>query len=595
MGGSKLLRVLSTLSLLILMRATTIATETTTTTNPANTETTTTTNPANTETTTTTNPANTETTTTTNPANTETTTTTNPANTETTTTTNPANTETTTTTNPANTDTTTTTNPANTETTTTTSPANTETTTTTNPANTETTTTTNPANTETTITTNPANTETTITTNPANTETTITTNPANTETTTTTNPANTETTTTTNPANTETTITTNPANTTETQGSTTPGANGTEDTSTTTATPTSPTTPAAITACNADSCGIATCVGLHETFRCRCPVYLYYINGSCTAGDSVFGNLVLNNQAFSQGNLDEYTQIYKEVERHFQRIFANDTGYAQTVIQDISAQTSRSRTARNGVTVSVRTIVMFQLNSIDPEEVVNITTQYFKDEGIGSFAEQSVCDGFYCEMETTTCTVTAAAQPPVCKCREGFYTSAETITSCRECDPSCGSVEGQHCVLDSEKRLPKCVCGPGYKTTRDNKCTKCPFGYTGEGCKDNFKLLLVIIGSVAGALLIALFGTIIGCSIRSRKRGKSSDRNHLLLHVGYSGSSSSPQPERLFPKVTAKADLGQVNKSANMYEDDEQFTRSMPKRDYEEDPWYEMSHRDRKY
>lgn len=77
-------------------------------------------------------------------------------------------------------------------------------------------------------------------------------------------------------------------------------------------------------------------------------------------------------------------------------------------------------------------------------------------------------------------------------------------------------------------------------------------------------------------------GDPISCPVHCRsKKGKSGERAELIDNDRL--ARSSPAPGSLFPKVQMKSDVGQVNRASNMYEDEEEeYRRSMPKRDYDE-------------
>ncbi|XP_018429789.1 PREDICTED: mucin-13 [Nanorana parkeri] len=219
---------------------------------------------------------------------------------------------------------------------------------------------------------------------------------------------------------------------------------------------------------------------------------------------------------------------------------------------------------------------------------------YIATANIGiTYNERTICtSGAFCDPETTTCAEYDNGQSAACTCNAGLYSSQTTITTCRECDSTCTAADGRQCKQDGDGNIPKCVCLPDYKTTTDDKCTKCDFGYSGDECKDNYLLILVIVGAVLGAAVLILLGAVIGVSLRSKK-GKSGERAELIDDDKLEGSRTAPGT--LFPKVQIKMDQGQVNRASNVYEDDEQYSRSIPQRDYDENPWYEMDRKDRNY
>ncbi|XP_032358447.1 mucin-13 isoform X4 [Etheostoma spectabile] len=59
------------------------------------------------------------------------------------------------------------------------------------------------------------------------------------------------------------------------------------------------------------------------------------------------------------------------------------------------------------------------------------------------------------------------------------------------------------------------ACPSGQKAEGSEKCVNCPFGYSGFTCKESWKLVLVIVGSVLGGLLLI---TLILLPIVARKQ-----------------------------------------------------------------------------
>ncbi|XP_072273980.1 mucin-13 [Pyxicephalus adspersus] len=236
---------------------------------------------------------------------------------------------------------------------------------------------------------------------------------------------------------------------------------------------------------------------------------------------------------------------------------------------------------------------LFLPGSTDQETVNKSIAAYSKENAnFGMYTRQTICTlGIYCDDATTTCKADSSGQSAECTCKANLYSSQMTVTTCRECAPECTSDNGRQCKSGSNN-LPECVCLPGYKS-KDNQCKKCDFGYSGEECKDNYLLILVIVGAVLGALVVILLGTVIGVSLRSRKR-KSGERAELIKDDKL--EENIPPPGSLFPRIQIRTDLGQVNRATNVYDDDEEeFRRSIPQRDYDENPWYEMARKERNY
>ncbi|XP_075466014.1 mucin-13 [Ascaphus truei] len=376
----------------------------------------------------------------------------------------------------------------------------------------------------------------------------------------------------------------------------------TDNSTITSGTADSPTTPSKMT-CMPDSCGKsgATCVQLHIFYYCQCPLNFYFNNESlsCVQGVSFFGNLIIQNEIFNANKeSEEYTNLYKKVKSDFQQSLESLAGYTETVITEISSAPPKlqTRKTRSTTSVSINVIHMFEQNS--PVDYAKISAAIERNSQLGTYSKATICDNFYCDQETTNCTETAAALP-TCTCKAGFYAfpSPNGVTSCRACESRCLITEFEHCVQKPDKPQLVCECLPGYQREKSaNKCTKCSYGYSGQDCGDNSLLILVIIGSLGGALIICLIGAIIGVTLRSRRHRSDNERTQLInKNDKESLGSSSPAIGGLFPSVQPKSNQGQVNRASSPYENPETYARPTPSRDYDEDLWYEMSRKDRKF
>ncbi|XP_066433874.1 mucin-13 [Eleutherodactylus coqui] len=350
--------------------------------------------------------------------------------------------------------------------------------------------------------------------------------------------------------------------------------------------------------CSSNTCGSgASCLQLFEEYVCQCPLNYAYNESAkiCDGGKIFLGEFILEAVNFnSNPSSTEYTQLYKEVLNQSEVSLQTLTGYLGTNIVKISLVTSKSETRSRrstGVSVSAKVSHVFtQGSSVSSTEVTDAISK-----NSVNYSNQTICDGFYCDPETTNCAATPDGLAATCTCKEGKYSSEveHTVTSCRDCAPQCYKAEGTYCKLESET-TGKCACLAGYKDDGADKCKKCDFGYSGANCTDNFQLVLVIIGVVLGVVIVVLLGAMIGLFVNSKKKRKYDDRTALIDHDDKTHAETSSAPVRLFPKVQAKTDLGEVNKSVNVFDDNEEFTRNFPKRDYDENQWLEMT-RSRNY
>uniref|UniRef100_H3C2V4 Uncharacterized protein n=1 Tax=Tetraodon nigroviridis TaxID=99883 RepID=H3C2V4_TETNG len=115
------------------------------------------------------------------------------------------------------------------------------------------------------------------------------------------------------------------------------------------------------------------------------------------------------------------------------------------------------------------------------------------------------------------------------------------LTSAR-CNATDGSLD---CTCNNEY-IPSiysdraCVACPSGQQAVDGRCSDCPFGYSGFNCAENWKLVLVIVGSVLGGVLLITLIVLVTVTVRSRKHSKSSSADIGKPHAGYS-SPSRPQ------------------------------------------------------
>ncbi|XP_057620627.1 mucin-13 [Chionomys nivalis] len=532
-----------------------------------------------------------------------------------------ASTETPTTTKPgtASTETPTTTKPgtASTETPTTTKPgtASTETPTTTKPgtASTETPTTTKPgtAATETPTTPKPgtASTETPTTPKPgtASTETPTTTKPgtASTETPTTTKPgtASTETPTTTKPgtASTETPTTTKPGTaSTQTPTTTKPGTASTQ-TPTTTQSPgvsSQTTSPGPQDHCKPNPCGgSASCVNLNTEWFCVCPEGYYYQNASpsCEKGKTFPGEIgvtMTETTDLDNKTSPAYQALYSKVVKFFQKAF-NETearsDYGQTIIIKVSASPSLSTRsamrAADETIVNVSVVNMFHENTNQNESTISaiIKKAVTNDTDMRNYTEEDLCDYYGCNNNEDGC-----QNPLQCTCKPGFTRSSPQNPFCLplECSRSCSAEEKKQCLKNGDGPLA-CLCMPGYQKSTGDKCEACPFGYSGQNCKDAFQLILTIVGTVAGALiLILLIAFIVSVSSKNKKKNveeqKLIDEDFQNVRMQQTGFSNSGFSNSGFSNNSDFSNFGAGNsifpkvRTQNPYANQ----RSMPRPDY---------------
>lgn len=116
---------------------------------------------------------------------------------------------------------------------------------------------------------------------------------------------------------------------------------------------------------------------------------------------------------------------------------------------------------------------------------------------ISGFTARALCDTNPCDAASTQCTDADGAFQ--CQCRDGFEKSNFT------------------------DRLCTAITCPSGERVSANACIKCSFGFTGVNCAENWKLILVIVGSALGGLL--LISIILVAVFASKSSKKKSTRN----------------------------------------------------------------------
>ncbi|XP_061564746.1 protein HEG homolog 1-like [Cololabis saira] len=177
-------------------------------------------------------------------------------------------------------------------------------------------------------------------------------------------------------------------------------------------------------------------------------------------------------------------------------------GYSgSTVLKFGKAESPKGWLLRTtGVTASVQIIYKANSAVTDAEFKELMSGVICKDCALaGSFESRELCTGDPCDVHSTTCKSKEGVL--TCTCKDGYFNEGF-------CDRICSA----------------CPHGEKYD---GSDCVSCPFGYTGFNCEESWKLILVIVGSVLGALLLTaliLLGVVASKSPKvSSKRTKNED------------------------------------------------------------------------
>ncbi|XP_030343945.1 mucin-13 [Strigops habroptila] len=315
--------------------------------------------------------------------------------------------------------------------------------------------------------------------------------------------------------------------------------------------------------CNPDPCGkkLARCVALYSTFTCSCPYGFYYSNENCHAG-KIYPGVATLSESYSSSvhivNSPEYEQMLKNVTTWFKNAFKGLEGFAETVITKIQRIQEESR-ASSPVSVTVTNLFMDNSNVTNETVRTAIEREMEISTYVSGYTGTTYCAVFNCNNETTDC---KEAVYPECVCRSGFTKTEWDERSCS---------------------------APQRQNMRDRRVLDlgCPVGYSGDECKNNMELILIIVGTVLGAIILSLLIAVSVVSVRNKHTQDPEQKS--LLKSGYSNSNTyADRQTTMFPRVqTTSGHTNPVYQPNNPYEKHSTNRSQFPERDY--DDLYEIS------
>ncbi|XP_061468693.1 mucin-13-like [Rhineura floridana] len=231
----------------------------------------------------------------------------------------------------------------------------------------------------------------------------------------------------------------------------------------------------------------------------------------------------------------------------------------------------------------------------------------FKEHALLYFLlDISQCAVYGCDSRTTNCNE-AGDLFPTCDCKINFTKENPEDRACLLCD-KCSSEEKKYCSLQAQQ-VPVCQCLPGFEE-KGKVCNKCPFGYSGENCKENYLAILVGVAVACGVVVLVLSGVLIYLSLRGKEETKVEKRS--LLRNDYStvertsensSAKNSATNDRIFPIVQARNPaVASRTTMANQGGQEKYISEAgtankgyLPEQDYDDanNVWLEMSSKDR--
>ncbi|XP_053117469.1 mucin-13 [Hemicordylus capensis] len=346
--------------------------------------------------------------------------------------------------------------------------------------------------------------------------------------------------------------------------------------------------------CHSQSCLYgATCIDLVHGHACQClPYGFYYSTNGCQQGKVFPGQVKLNIlykvEMEIPGSAD-YKELYSNVTQFFNKTFENEESYRETRIISVkstSTSTRLSKAEAKGNT-EVTLMNMFdastKLNSSFVEALIQKSSSPLIDST--SFQNVPQCSIYNCDGKTTTCNETGGGYFPSCDCIKNLAKKNQEDKACLLCSASCSTDNGKYCVM-SKNDVPECQCLSDYKE-QDGTCKKCPFGYSGIDCKNNYMVILIGVAVACGVVIVALTGALIYKALRGKKEPMP-ERKGLLSNV-YEDLEISSQHNyatngKIFPRIQTKKPTmdNQGGLTRNNHEAGTSNGAYIPDRDYDD-------------
>ncbi|XP_053420385.1 mucin-13 [Nycticebus coucang] len=313
--------------------------------------------------------------------------------------------------------------------------------------------------------------------------------------------------------------------------------------------------------CQHNPCTVGSaCVELHDTHVCLCLEGYYYHSSACVKG-KIFPGEIKVKLSETSGLEDKTSIAYQDLYAELINLFRNIFGalYGQTIILNVStspSQSARSEMRAGDKAVTVRIVNILSQNANETEESVSTMIQNAINgsSNFSNYVLQNRCDYYGCNPADDACDNGLA-----CECKSNWERPNPQAAACVASSPKCpADCSGEHrqCLI-KEGGAPTCACEPGYQENH-GKCQKCPFGYSGLDCEDQFQLILTILGIIAAIVILSMVIALI-VTVRSRNKEKNIEEQNLIeedfqnLRLQQTGFSNPGADRSIFPKVKIAA------------------------------------------
>ncbi|XP_010144743.1 PREDICTED: mucin-13, partial [Eurypyga helias] len=236
----------------------------------------------------------------------------------------------------------------------------------------------------------------------------------------------------------------------------------------------------------------------------------------------------------------QYEEMLQNITDFFKDAFKGLTSFRQTVIVEVQLE----KKDRSSFPTSVTVINLFTENSGVENETVSSAINRAQETSsyVSQYRATSYCAAFNCHANTTEC---YESMFPKCICKKDYSKTAWDDRSCSDCSKDCSKEKNKYCA--KEEGVPICKCLPNFEKKKE-KCVPCPVGYSGENCKNNSELILIIVGTVFGATILSLVIAVSIVSIRAKH--KQDPEKKSLIKSGYSKQNTSDDRQpTMFPRV----------------------------------------------
>ncbi|XP_021562029.1 mucin-13 [Carlito syrichta] len=311
--------------------------------------------------------------------------------------------------------------------------------------------------------------------------------------------------------------------------------------------------------CQPDSCkDHSSCVNLNNTYFCLCLEGYYYNSSKCIKGKIFPGTLgvqVPDIFILTDKNSMAYQEFHNKIIDFACVLYEALSGSLQLKesFSELFCVSARSEMRADEKIVNAKLVTILVQDTVETEQTVSqkINKKIGNSGDIESYTMESRCDYHGCKIDSDAC-----VNGLTCSCKDDLQRPSPQSSFCLafslKCPDNCNGKHRQCLVKDG--KVPECVCMPGYKEDAHKMCQRCPFGYSGLDCQDQFQLILTIVGTIAGIIILSMIIALIFIA-RSKNKNKDIEEQNLIeedfnnLRLQQTGFSNPGAEGSIFPKI----------------------------------------------